>query len=235
MPNWSLFSGVLDSSGARRGGGLVRGRLVKAAREQAACSQRQQRLPRARTMLLALACLFAAAAAAPARSGPSETYDQRQDGELNVRADVQNVVFLVAIPNKLPLDLVFDMFSKDNSGSKWDTDQDLQDRSDVHVMDAFVEPSTPYRVEIGAAERSAGDGRAAEVVIAGRRRLEADSQERDELKLLGATENCGPERMRDSETLMCIDRPAKAVDEVKPASDKDNKLETQKAPEVVPS
>ncbi|XP_026724696.1 uncharacterized protein LOC113491744 [Trichoplusia ni] len=185
-------------------------------------------------MLLALACLFATAAAAPALPAGSETYDQRQDGEFNVRADVQNVVLLVAIPNKLPLDLVFDMFSKDNSDSKWD-DHDLQDRSDVHVMDAFVEPSTPYRVEIGAAERSAGDGRAAEVVIAGRRRLEADSQERDELKLLGATENCGPERMRDPDTLVCVDRPAKDIVETTPENDKDNKVETQKAPEVVPS
>ncbi|XP_035435949.2 uncharacterized protein LOC118266612 [Spodoptera frugiperda] len=173
-------------------------------------------------MLLALACLIATAAAAPA------TYDQRQDGEVNVQADVQNVLLLVAVPKKLPINL-FDLLSKSNK--PLDRDHEIQERSDVRVMEAFVEPSTPYRVEIGAGDRSASDGRAVEVVIAGRRRLEADPDEQDELKLLGATENCGPERMRDPVTLMCQDRaPSEASAET---MKKEDKVEPQQAPEVV--
>lgn len=177
-------------------------------------------------MLLILACLFAAAAAAPA------IYDQRQDGEVNVQADVQNVVFLVAVPKKLPLNM-FDLFSK--SHKPLDRDHDIQERSDVRVMEAFVEPNTPYRVEIGAGDRSAGDGRAVEVVIAGRRRLESDSDEQDEFKLLGATENCGPERKRDPVTLMCQARsPVETSAETElQTKETDDKVESQQAPEVV--
>lgn len=176
-------------------------------------------------MLLALACLLATAAAAPA------LYDQRQDGEINVQADVQNVLFLVAVPKKLPVN-IFDMFSK--SHKPLDRDHDIQERSDVRVMEAFVEPSTPYRVEIGAGDRSASDGRAVEVVIAGRRRLESDSDEQDEFKLLGATENCGPDRMRDPVTLMCQDAaPAEASAEQDQLTKKEDKVESEPAPEVV--
>ncbi|KAJ8722502.1 hypothetical protein PYW07_003682 [Mythimna separata] len=176
-------------------------------------------------MLLALACLLAAAAAAPA------TYDQRQDGEVNVQADVQNILFVVALPKKLPGN-IFDMFSK--SHKPLNRDHDIQERSDFRVMEAFVEPSTPYRVEIGAGDRSASDGRAVEVVIAGRRRLESDSDEQDEFKLLGATENCGPDRMRDPVTLMCQDAaPAEASAEQSLPVKEDNKVESQQAPEVV--
>ena len=173
-------------------------------------------------MLLVFACLLATAAAAPA------TYDQRQDGEVNVQADVQNVVFLVAIPNKLPLS-IFDMFSK--SHKPLDRDHDIQERSDVRVMEAFVEPSTPYRVEIGAGDRSASDGRAVEVVIAGRRRLESDSDEQDEFKLIGAMENCGPERVRDPVTLTCEERAPPAEASVE--KDKEDKVESPQTPEIV--
>ncbi|XP_047527886.1 uncharacterized protein LOC125064737 [Vanessa atalanta] len=155
---------------------------------------------RACTMLLLLACLFAAAAAAP-------SYDQRQDGNFNVQTDVQNVVLLIGLPKKLPFGNVLGYFLR-NSKTGNDNIQ-AQDRSDNHVMEAFVEPSTPYRVEIGSeGERSvegdSGSGRDEEVVIAGRRRLETEPQhQEDEMKLIGATEQCGPERERDPVTLTC--------------------------------
>lgn len=94
-----------------------------------------------------------------------------------------------------------------------------------------MEPSTPYRVEIGAGDRSASDGRAVEVVIAGRRRLETDSDEQDEFKLLGATENCGPGRARDPETLMCQERAPAAEASVE--KEKEDKVEAPETPEVV--
>ncbi|KPJ06276.1 hypothetical protein RR48_14718 [Papilio machaon] len=170
---------------------------------------------------IVLASVLAAAIAAPA------TYDQRQDGDFNVRADVQNVVLLIAVPQKMIPSGLLDGFLK---RSKQRTNDDIQDRADVQIMDAFVEPNTPYQVEIGpGSERSAsGDGRAVEVVIAGRRRLEAEPQERDEYKLLGATEQCGPGRERDPDTLTCRDR-ADADD----AEADDDAVETDKTPEVV--
>ncbi|CAH2073430.1 unnamed protein product, partial [Iphiclides podalirius] len=166
-------------------------------------------------MLLLIACLFAASAAAPA------TYDQRQDGDFNVLADVQNVVFLIAVPQKmsLPASLLDGILKRSKQAG-----DDALERSDVQPMGAFVEPDTPYQVEIGTGERSAGaDGRAVEVVISGRRRLETEPPERDEYKLLGATEQCGPDRERDPVTLTCRARvqPAEAAPE--------------KAPEVLPA
>lgn len=170
--------------------------------------------------ILILSCVLAAAAAAPATA----TFDQRQEGEFNVRADLQNVVLLIALPQKLPVspDLL-DLFLKDSK-----QDQGLQERADIHVMDAFVEPNTPYRVEIGTpGDRSAeGDGRAVEVVIAGRRSANVDSQDSDELKLLGALEQCGPDRERDPATLTCRDK--LPVEEPQP----DNELPAVQ-PEVV--
>ncbi|VVD02250.1 unnamed protein product [Leptidea sinapis] len=143
-------------------------------------------------MLIILA-LVTVAAAAPA------TYDQRQEGDLNIQADVQNVIFLVAIPQKIPnslLDLSWLKHAKQND--------DVQERADVHVMEAFVEPNTPYRVEIGEGERrEEGDSGTGEVVIPGRRRLEVDASDKDEYKLIGATEQCGPDRVRDPVTLIC--------------------------------
>ncbi|XP_075969861.1 uncharacterized protein LOC142972536 [Anticarsia gemmatalis] len=184
-------------------------------------------------MLLAITCLFATVAAGPVLYD----YDQRQDGKLNVQADISNIMFLVAVPKKLPLS-IFDLFSKSDKHD--DGEHEIQERADVRVMEAFVEPSTPYRVEIGSDSRSEGDGRAVEVVIAGRRRQEPDqieSEEQDELKLLGATENCGPERVRDSVTLMCKNK--EPVDVIaKPdeqTEQKDNKVQSQPTPEVVPS
>lgn len=105
-------------------------------------------------------------------------------------------------------------------------------------MEAFVEPSTPYRVEIGAGDRSASDARAVEVVIAGRRRLETDSQEQDEdeFKLIGATENCGPDRVRNPVTLMCQDRSAPVETSVETellTNEKEDKVESQQTPEVI--
>ncbi|KAI5632735.1 hypothetical protein NE865_14549 [Phthorimaea operculella] len=152
-------------------------------------------------LLACLACL-AAATAAPA------TYDQRQDGGLNVRADVQNVVFVVALPSKMTLPLLDGLIK-----SAKDHEPALQQRSDVRVMEAFVEPSEPYHVEIGDA------GRAVEVVIAGRRRLDSELQseaEPDELKLLGATEQCGPGRERDPDTLACRARAHSGDDQPAP-------------------
>lgn len=172
----------------------------------------------ARDMLLLLG-LFAVAAAAPA------SYDQRQDGDFNVRADVQNVVFLIAIPQKMgvPASLL-DGFLK---RSKQRANEDALERADVQVMEAFVEPDTPYQVEIGpGSDRSAGaGGRTAEIVIAGRRRLETEPAEeaRDEYKLLGATEQCGPDRERDPVTLTCRDRA------------RPSETTPEKTPEVVPA
>lgn len=184
-----------------------------------------------RTMLI-LACILAIAAAAPA------TYDQRQDGDFNVRADLQNVVLLVAYPQKtmgIPPGLLDGLFKNAKPS-------ELQDRSDIHVMEAFVEPSTPYRVEIGDTNSYDGDGRAVEVVIAGRRRTDNDLMENDrpqesseeEFKLIGATEQCGPDRERDPVTLGCRfksqpieELPALVQPEEKPT------VSEQPAPEVV--
>ncbi|CAH0406340.1 unnamed protein product [Chilo suppressalis] len=152
-------------------------------------------------MLLLFLALCAAANGAPA------TYDQRQDGDFNVRADVQNVVLLVALPQKMPSipSSILDGFFKSDK-----PDSDIQERADVQVMEAFVEPSTPYKVEIGSSDRYAdGDGRAVEVVIAGRRRQSPEiAADTDELKLLGATEQCGPDSERDPVTLTCRGRSA---------------------------
>lgn len=189
--------------------------------------------------MLVLACLFAVAAAAPA------TYDQRQDGDFNVRADVQNVVLVVAYPQKMsgvPMWLQGLMKSSGKNG--------LQERSDFHVMEAFVEPNTPYHVEIGESSRHAeGDGRAVEVVIAGRRRLETEPEhEQDEYKLLGATEQCGPDRERDPVTLTCraiqqssdqdADTPKqtnKQPEQTSHADEQVKKLAGNPSPEVIPA
>ncbi|XP_028163450.1 uncharacterized protein LOC114355006 [Ostrinia furnacalis] len=173
-------------------------------------------------MLLPLALsILAAAAAAPA------TYDERQDGEFNVRADVQNVVLLVALPQKTPFpSSILDGWLKSAKPAR---EAEVQERADVHVMEAFVEPSTPYHVEIGAES-----GRAVEVVIAGRRRPgPGPAAEDDEMKLLGATEQCGPDRERDPVTLVCRARAS-------PAQDADSEAQTEPeqpaaTPEVVPA
>ncbi|CAH0721880.1 unnamed protein product, partial [Brenthis ino] len=148
-------------------------------------------------MILIFACLLAAATAAPA---PPDV-DQRQDGAFNVQAEVQNILILVAVPKKLPYENILDLLLK---RSKENNDILAQDRSDIQATKAFVEPSTPYKVEIGESERSAGGTvDAEEVVIAGRRRLDTEPQSHDEMKLIGATEQCGPDRERDPVTLMC--------------------------------
>lgn len=187
--------------------------------------------------MFVLAFIIAVAAAAPA------TYDQRQDGELNVQADVQNIVLLVAYPHKsldIPPGLLDDLFK-----SAKPNEPQLQDRADVHVMEAFVEPSEPYRVEIGDTNNYDSDGRAVEVVIAGRRRMENDLQENnysdessEELKLIGAMEQCGPGMKRNPVTFGCelkskpieeSPSPAPVQPEEKPG------VSEQPAPEVVQS
>lgn len=177
---------------------------------------------------LILSCALAAAVAAPAT-----TYDERQDGEFNVRADVQNVVLLVAVPQKTQLpSSIFDGFFKNVKPAR---ESELQERADIHLMEAFVEPSTPYRVEIGSeGDRYAdGDGRAVEVVIAGRRHQNTEVQsEGDEIKLLGATEQCGPDRERDPVTLTCRARAAQPETE---ESHTENQLGDTVQPEVVPA
>lgn len=216
---------VLDSSST---GSRVRGKSEAGVR----CAQSVPSLLPIRTMLI-LACILAVAAAAPA------TYDQRQDGEFNVRADVQNVVFLVAYPQKIPgfLPGLLNVLVKNAKQNE----PVLQDRADIHVMEAFVEPSTPYRVEIGDTNSYDGDGRAVEVVIAGRRRMENEPQEDnrsevsgEEYKLIGATEQCGPDMERDPVTFGCRMRsqpieesPAPELPKEKPA------VSEQPVPEVV--
>ncbi|XP_023935739.1 uncharacterized protein LOC112044214 [Bicyclus anynana] len=141
---------------------------------------------------LLIACTLAAVAAAPA------TYDQRQDGEGNVQMDLKDIMFIVGVPKNIPNELL-SLFLK---SAKRSGDQPIaQDRADTQLT-AFVEPSTPYRVIIGGeGERLVETDGSNAIVIAGRRRLEAE--EPDEMKLIGATEQCGPERRRDPVTLMC--------------------------------
>ncbi|CAG9783947.1 unnamed protein product [Diatraea saccharalis] len=173
-------------------------------------------------MFLIYLALCAVAAAAPA------TYDQRQDGDFNVRADVQNVVLLVALPQKMGIPSnILDGFLKSAT-----PETDIQDRADV-LMDAFVEPSTPYKVEIGSSGRFAdADGRAVEVVIAGRRRQGPEPvAETEELKLLGATEQCGPDGERDPVTLTCRGR---SVPETQQETEADVTEADHTQPEVVP-
>lgn len=216
---------VLDSSST---GSRVRGKSEAGIR----CAQSVPSLLPIRIMLI-LACILTVAAAAPT------TYDTRQDGEFNVRADVQNVVFLVAYPQKTP-SIPPGLFDGLFKNAKQNEPQ-LQDRADTHVMEAFVEPGTPYHVEIGDTNSYDGDGRAVEVVIAGRRRMETEPQEDnhpetsgEEYKLLGATEQCGPDRERDPVTLGCRMRSqpieessTQAQPEEKPAASE------QPSPEVV--
>ncbi|CAG9585180.1 unnamed protein product [Danaus chrysippus] len=172
---------------------MVRQYSVKAARGLRSDSLIPKGSQAARTMLVFFAITLAVAAAAP-------PYDQRQEGEFNVHADVQNVVLLLALPKKVPYFL--DLFSK---SSKSGNEPIAQDRADVQVMEAFVEPSTPYRVEIGPeTEKYAdSDGKSAEIVIASRRHTDPEPLQEDEMKLIGATEQCGPGRQRDPVTLMC--------------------------------
>lgn len=176
-------------------------------------------------MYLTFVCLISAAAAFPV----SVLYDRRQDGELNVSADVQNIVFLVAIPEKLSLPLDLLDLLKSNKGQT--RHSDAQERAD-HVMDAFVEPNTPYQVEIGSDRSAEGGGRAVEVVIAGRRRLETEPQEDgDEIKLIGATEQCGPERERDPLTLMCRFKKLDILED-KPGSQTPNSIQKEPVKEI---
>ncbi|XP_045785362.1 uncharacterized protein LOC123880961 [Maniola jurtina] len=144
-------------------------------------------------MLLIFVCMLAAVAAAP-------TYDRRQDGGFNVQADVSNILFVVALPKKIPMSLLSALLRNSKRSGE---ESIAQDRADVsNSLNAFVEPNTPYRVIIGTegekvVEADGGDA----IVIAGRRRLEAEPNE--EMKLIGATEQCGPERTRDPVTLTC--------------------------------
>lgn len=185
-----------------------------------------------RTMLI-LACILAVAAAAPA------TYDQRQDGDFNVQTDVRNVVVLVAYPQKVP-SFPVGLFGGIVKNAK-QNEPVLQDRADIHVMEAFVEPSTPYHVEIGDTNSYDGDGRAVEVVIAGRRRMETEPQEDirseasgEEFKLIGATEQCGPDRERDPVTLGCRMRSQPIEESPEPAQQKEKPaVSEQPTPEVV--
>lgn len=161
--------------------------------------------------MLLILTLLAAASAAPV------TYDQRQDGEFNVQADVQNVVLLFAIPQKMPLDtsILADLFTKSAKGNS----PEIQERSDFHMMEAFVEPATPYQVDISEEART--DARAVDVVIAGRRSGGGgvDADEDDDMKLLGATEQCGPGRVRDPHTLACKDEAPTPLDDIPPQLD----------------
>ncbi|KOB69694.1 Uncharacterized protein OBRU01_16470 [Operophtera brumata] len=171
-------------------------------------------------MFLTFVCLISAAAAFPA----SVLYDRRQDGELNISADVENIVFLVAIPNKMSVP--FDLFDLLKSNKGQTRHSEAQDRAD-HVMEAFVEPNTPYQVDIGSDRSAEGGGRAVEVVIAGRRRLETEPQEdSEEIKLIGATEQCGPDRERDPVTLMCRFKKLD-ISEVKPVSQSSNSIQKE--------
>lgn len=181
------------------GTGLVCGWPVKAAREYTARSQRIGDQTSGRIMLLLLTCLVAFAAARPA------SFDQRQDGELNVQADVKNIMLLIVLPQKSPSSIYEILLSRNKDQERKPS---LQERSDSHLMEAFVEPNTPYQVDIGTVkERLAdSDGGKIEVVIAGKRRLDSDSEvqgETDEMKLIGATEQCGPDRERDPVSLTC--------------------------------
>lgn len=207
-------------------GGLVRGLPVKAAHEYAARSQRPRDLLVARIMLLILTCLIMSAAAVPV------SYDQRQDGEENIRTDIENVVFLIAVPQKMNIPL--DMFGllRTNKGNN---QPEIQDRADVQVMEAFVEPNTPYRVEIGTNNRlTEGDGRAVEIVIPGRKYTDPEAEVNpDELKLLGATEQCGPERERDPVTLVCRLRSQPASSSEGDSNKKNVKIDSQPTPEVI--
>lgn len=177
--------------------------------------------------MLSLLLCVAAAAAFPA------TYDQRQDGDVNVRADVQNVLLIVALPQKVPLGLN-SLSLLDGLFKNAKPESQAQQRSDLRVMEAFVEPPTPYQVEIGESTRTEDGGRRMEVVIAGRRASGVDAEPADELKLLGATEQCGPGRVRDTETLTCIDRPETLKAEAPVELEQKQKL-VEATPEVIKS
>ncbi|XP_037973927.2 uncharacterized protein LOC119693719 [Plutella xylostella] len=186
--------------------------------------------------LLALLTVAAAAAAAPV------LVDQRQDGDLNFQADVKNVVLIVALPQqKAPASLGLQDLGLYLNGLTKSADGKVQERGAVRVLEAFVEPPTPYRVEIGG-ERAGGEGRT--VTIAGRRaavEAEAAAAGDDELKLLGATEQCGPGRRRDPASLACRDDPAPpappaaaaAAEEPQQPTQNELDIKSEKLPESV--
>ncbi|CAH2240200.1 jg1765 [Pararge aegeria aegeria] len=124
-------------------------------------------------------------------------------------------------PEKLPVDSLLSLLLKN---SKRSGDEPIaQDRADVQPLTAFVEPNTPYRVIIGSeGERPVEADGGNAIVIAGRRRLEADSDPQEEMKLIGATEQCGPERRRDPVTLIC-----KSINDLRA-------VKPENTPEVIP-
>ncbi|GBP27990.1 hypothetical protein EVAR_83621_1 [Eumeta japonica] len=175
--------------------------------------------------------IYLLAAAAAAAAAPATHYDQRQDGEMNVRADVQNIILIVAIPQKLNIPGMFKSI-KAAAGSA----PEMHERTaGVGAVEAFVEPSTPYRVEITAENVTPvplpvdADGDSREVVIAARRngpgsRAHAEPAVAwDSLKLIGALEQCGPGRARDNEGIC------------RPHPDESEAPEASASPEPAPS
>lgn len=106
--------------------------------------------------LLVLA-FFALASSAPT------TYDQRQDGGVNVRADLQNLLIVAVVPkmseggNSLLLDVLGTAFERKhlknaNRRNQIVESEPLDDQDADKGIEAFVEPKTPYQVDISEAK-----------------------------------------------------------------------------------
>uniref|UniRef100_A0A6V7J3V6 Uncharacterized protein n=1 Tax=Bracon brevicornis TaxID=1563983 RepID=A0A6V7J3V6_9HYME len=113
--------------------------------------------------------LIALASTAPA------TYDQRQDGKLNVHAKLENLLILVAPSMGSMSGLDFDLTSLlDQDLNFRKTTKDELDKYDADIME--LEKLPEFK------EKAAGE----------------PSVKRDDLKLIGeAIENCGPGRFRN--------------------------------------
>ncbi|XP_077296315.1 uncharacterized protein LOC143918341 isoform X2 [Arctopsyche grandis] len=97
--------------------------------------------------LCAFLFTIALTSAAPA------TYDQRQDGSVNVRADLQNFVVIAVIPKMEGGSLLLDNFNRRTQtiDSEQIDDQEPE-KIDARVAEPFLEPKTPYHVDISQAK-----------------------------------------------------------------------------------
>ena len=180
--------------------------------------------PLALFLVLSLLLLFTGAAV----SSPVK-FDQRQDGELNVRADLENFVILVVPTSRANLGLL-DLLSKTAPAKSLKRKLQPKERERDPDKQHFIESKTaPYHVDLTKSETGelarevqivesttvTGDGspkrsRKAFVVSSGdyagkRSRVDQNSvgdeetEPKGELVLIGATEQCGPGMVRDHE------------------------------------
>lgn len=117
------------------------------------------------------------------------TYDQRQDGKYNIRADLENFVILVVPPNPSSGSALLDMLTRPNlknsqrknpskkyqkpkKTEKAGDDQKINSAENSNdqpkIVDHFIEGRTPYHVDLSGLESDA--------IVVGRSQLPVQSQ-----------------------------------------------------------